>query len=87
MSEYPKYMSEPTVTKYGDFDIAIRTSTHASGFALNEVTASYEISKVGETCWTHSVAGGHSSAQNAFENALRIAKQLITENGEGRDAI
>lgn len=83
MSEYPKYMSEPTVTTYGDFDIAVRTSTHLAGFALNEVTASYEISQAGKQRWKHSVVGGHPSTEEAANNALSVAKQVIAESGEG----
>lgn len=82
MSEYPKYMSEPTITKHGNFDIAVRTSIPSAGSAPNEVTASYGISQAGQERWKHSVAGGHASTEEAAANALRIAKQFIDENGD-----
>lgn len=85
MSDYPNYASEPITTKYEGFEIAVRTSTHTWGHALNEVSGHIEITKDGKELLKSSIAGGHPSADEAAVNALRIAKIAIFEQFDGPD--
>jgi hypothetical protein len=78
-----KKMSDPTVTTYGDFDIAIRTSEEIGDHALSRITASFSISSAGFIrCNTH-VVTGFGTAEEAAANALREAKEIVDELGDG----
>lgn len=78
-----KKMSEPTITKYSDFDISIRTSEEVGDHALSRISASYAISSAGTIrCNTH-VAASYSTADEAAANALKEAKEVIDELGDG----
>lgn len=85
MSEYPRRMSQPTITRYGHFEIAVRTSADAASLALDEFTAAYEISVDGEKVSRGHVVGAHPSAHAAAKNAMRIAKEIIFEAHDGPD--
>jgi hypothetical protein len=85
MSEYPKHMSPPTFTRYGDFEIIVRTSNDVQSYVLGEFTAAYEIVKAGERISTAHISRVHRSALTAAQNALLVAKVVIFEGHNGPD--
>lgn len=85
MSNYPNQSSDPIVTNYEKYEIAIRTSTHAWGHLTDQVSASYEITKDGEAVAKSSVPDGFGTPTEAAANALRIAKLDIFEHFDGPD--
>ena len=78
-------LSEAKFTKYGDFDIAIRTSTHPRGFALEEITAIFEVFKEGSSRAIGQSEGAHATPELAAADALRVAKHVIFEQCDGPD--
>lgn len=83
MSDYPNYASEPVITRYEGFEIAVSTGTHTWGHLTGQISASATILKDGVELANYSVAGGFPSAEEAAANALRQAKQAIFERFDG----
>lgn len=83
MSVYPNNTSEPILTQWGDYEIAVRAGVHTWGSLAGQMSGSYEIRKAGRLLRNGSVAGGHATAEEAAANALRVAKLDAREALDG----
>jgi hypothetical protein len=83
--EYRNNSSPPIFTKYGAFEIAVRTSPHTWGELLGKVSASYEVFRGADRLSYGSLTIGYPTAEEAAANALSVAKQIMFEDYDWRE--
>ena len=78
-----KYATNPIVTAWGDYDIAVRTSANTTKRIVGAVASSYKIYRAGTFLAGGTVPAAYATAAVAAESALRIAKLDARESLQG----